>query len=793
MTRTVQFNVGGMSCSFCAESIRKAYDRTAGVSKVNVSLAHEEVLVEYEEDEVEEVELKDTLRELGYTIRDPDKVKQFEQQQEELEEGKRELIISGAAAIITAALMGFMIFVRGTFESQSPLMDLTVMTLALVTMFWPGFYILKKAYYSLRRGIFNQHVLLEAGAFGGLAGGFLGLFVYPEFPTVHFFAVSVFITTYHILSGYTSLIVRTRASRSVQDLLDLQPDTARRVHEDGEVEEVEVSEIEVGDHVRVKPGEKIPVDGEVIEGESAVDQSVATGESVPEEKQVGDEVIGGSVNETGTLLIEVTATGDDAFLQQVAHQIEEARAMKPGVLQLADRVLKYFVPGVLAAAAIAFVFWTVGPLLIGGDPNIQRGAFAALAALVLGYPCALGMATPLALIRGGGRAADRGILMRSGDAFQIFQDVEVIVLDKTGTITEGEPAVDEVVSLGETDETVLRVAAAAEAFSEHPLAKAILDHAEDRGVSAPDSSEFESVTGKGVRATVENQEVLVGKPGWLAEEGIDIGAGQEEIKRLQNRGNTVSGVTVDGRLLGLVAIGDTVKADAAGTIERMKSAGITPVMITGDNQRTASAVAEAVGIERVMAGVLPNDKTREIRDIQAEDVRVAMVGDGINDAPALTQADIGIAIGAGTDVAIESADIVLMGDRLGGVMDAYEIGKNSYAKTKQNLIIAFGFNGVGVPAAMTGLVHPVFAMLAMLASVTLVLANSFGGQLVSGEGINLDFSTEGEAPDEGKDDVHGEAEAEYEDEEMSAEVAATDQAQREEIDPRLEEPGDETG
>ncbi|WP_101297328.1 heavy metal translocating P-type ATPase [Halegenticoccus soli] len=757
---TTQFNVGGMSCSFCAESIRKAYDRTSGVSRVDVSLAHEEVLVEYDEEEVDEVQLKDALRELGYTIRDPDKVKQFEQEREELEGGKRKLLVSGTAAVTTAALMGFMIFVMGTFESRSLRTDLAAMGLALVTMFWPGWDIKEKAYYSLRRGIFNQHVLLEAGAFGGLVGGFLGLFVYPSFPTVHFFAVSVFITTYHILSGYTSLVVRTRASRSVRDLLSLRPDTARRVREDGEVEEVEVSEVDVGDRVRVKPGEKIPVDGEIIEGESAVDESVATGESVPEDKRVGDEVIGGSVNETGALLVEVTATGDDAFLDQVARQIEEARAMKPGVLRLADRVLKYFVPGVLVAAAGAFVFWTVGPLVVGGEPNVRRGAFAALAALVLGYPCALGMATPLALIRGGGMAANRGILVRSGDAFQLFQDVEVIALDKTGTVTEGEPAVDEVVSLGDRDDaSVLRLAAAAEAFSEHPLAQAILDDADDRDVSVPDPTAFDSLTGKGVRATVRDREVLVGKPGWLADEGVDLSAGQADVERLQNRGRTVVGVAAGDQLVGLVAIGDRIKADAAETIERAKAAGIEPIMITGDNQRTAEAVADEVGLERVTAEVLPDDKTREVRRIQAEGVsaskasrgssdrwsdgvRVAMVGDGINDAPALTQADIGIAIGAGTDVAVESADVVLVGDRLGGVMDAYEIGKNSYSKTKQNLLIAFGFNGIGVPAAMTGLVHPVWAMVAMLASVSLVLANSFLGQLVGGGGVGLDFSAE---------------------------------------------------
>ena len=753
VTRRAQYDVGGMSCSFCSDSIRKAYDRTDGVEDASVSLAYEEVRVEYDDEAVSEVELKDTLRDLGYTIRDPDKERRFQEQQEELERGKRRLVLSGLASLVTAGLMLYMIFVRGTFESQSVWMDLGVLGLALGTMFGPGRYIARKAFYSLRRGIFNQHVLLEAGAFAGLLGGFLGLFVFPEFPTVHFFAVSVFITTYHILSEYTSLIVRTRASRAVSGLLDMRPDTARRVRDDGEVEEVDVSELAVGDRVRVKPGENVPIDGTVVEGESAVDESVATGESIPEEKSKGDEVIGGSVNQTGTLLVEVTATGDDAFLNQVAHQIEEARAMKPGVVQLADRVLKYFVPGVLIIATLAFLFWTVVPAVwsggpFGTGPNVQRGAFAALAVLVLGYPCALGMATPLALIRGGGIAANRGILMRSGDAFQIFQDVSTIVLDKTGTITVGEPAVEEVVALHEYDERqVLRAAASAEAFSEHPLAAAVLDDARHRGIDYTDPADFESVTGNGVRATVDGERVLVGKPGWLGDKGVIFGDGAESIERLQDRGLTVSGVAVDGELVGLVGIGDERKGDAAETIRRISDAGIIPVMITGDNERTAQAVADEVGIDRVMAGVLPDDKREEIRRLQDDGERVAMVGDGINDAPALTQADIGIAIGAGTDIAIESADVVLMGNRLGGVMDAYEIGTSSYRKTKQNLIAAFSFNGIGVAAATTGLVHPVFAMIAMILSVSAVLANSFAGQLLSGEGINTDFTVEATEPE----------------------------------------------
>ncbi|WP_440009559.1 heavy metal translocating P-type ATPase [Halomicrococcus sp. SG-WS-1] len=758
-TTQKQFNVGGMACSFCAESIEKAYDRTEGVEDVDVSLAHEEVLVRYDEATLSEVELKDTLRDLGYTIRDPNKRKRFEERRAELADGKRRLLLAGGASIATAALMLWMILVTGRFESESLAMDLVTLAFALGTVFGPGGYVIEKAYNSLRRGILNQHVLLEAGAFAGLFGGFLGLSVFPDFPTVHFFAVSVFITTYHVLSEYTSLLVRTRASQAVQNLLDLRPDTARRVTVEGDVEEVAVADLAVGDRVRVKPGERVPVDGDVVDGESTVDQSVATGESAPEDKRPGDEVIGGSVNETGTLLVEVTATGEDAFLNRVAREIEEARATKPAVVRLADRVLEYFVPGVLTVAGLSFLLWVVAPPTWGGSPNVQRGAFAALAVLVLGYPCALGMATPLALVRGGGKAANRGILMRSGDAFQIFPDVDHVVLDKTGTVTVGEPGVSEVVAFDGNEADVLAAAASAEVFSEHPLAAAILACADERGVEYGDPEAFDSTTGNGVAATVDGSDVLVGKPGWLETEGVDLSPASDEIERLQHRGLTVSGVVEGGALVGLVGIGDEIKSDAAETVRRMEDADVTPVVITGDNERTANAVADAVGIDRVMADVLPGEKREEIGRLQDLGHRVAMVGDGINDAPALTQADVGIAIGAGTDIAIESADVVLMGERLSGVMDAYEIGAESRRKTRQNLAAAFSFNGIGVAAATTGLVHPVFAMIAMVLSVSAVLANSFVGRLLGGEGVNADFAVEGDetgpATEETPDDYAG--------------------------------------
>ncbi|MFB6283074.1 MAG: heavy metal translocating P-type ATPase [Halobacteria archaeon] len=737
-----QFYVGGMACSFCAENIEKAYNRTEGVEDVDVSLAHEEVIVKYDDTLLKEVELKDILRDLGYSIRDPEKANRYEEQQSELKIARRRLLFTGGASVATAVLMLWMIFVAGSFDSKSLAMDLTALALAIGTMFGPGRYILDKAYHSLLRGIFNQHVLLEAGGFAGLIGGLLGLFVFPSFPTVHFFAVSVFITTYHVLSEYTSLVVRTRASRSVQNLLKLQPDTARYVSDDGEVEEVEVDDLEVGDRVRVKPGEKVPVDGEVVEGVSTVDESVATGESIPKEKYGGDEVIGGSVNETGTLLVKVMAVGDDAFLNRVAHEVEEARAMKPGIVQLADGVLRYFVPGVLVVAAGSFIFWLVAPPLWGAAPDIQRGGFAALAVLVLGYPCALGMATPLALIRGGGKAANQGVLMRSGKAFQIFPAVDHIVLDKTGTLTVGEPVVSDVVPMYGSESDVVSMAAGAETFSEHPLADAVLEYADDRDVGYDDPEHFESVTGKGVRATVDGDDVLVGKPGWISTEGIDLGIATDGIQRFQKRGLTVSAVSKNGKLVGLIGIGDELKDDAAETVRHMQNTGITPVLLTGDNERTAEAVAADLGIERVLADVLPGEKREEIGRLQNSGHRVAMVGDGINDAPALTQADIGIAIGAGTDIAIESADIVLMGDRLSGVMDSYEIGKETYRKTRQNLVTAFSFNGIGVAAATTGLVHPVFAMIAMVLSVSAVLANSFGGQLAGGENLNTKFKVE---------------------------------------------------
>jgi len=576
-------------------------------------------------------------------------------------------------------------------------------------------------------------VLLEAGAFGGLIGGLLGLFVAPKvFPAGDFLSVAVFITTYHLLSGYVSSLVRSSSSAAVRRLLDLQPDTARVIRDGHEVE-VPLGKVSLGEQIRVRPGERVPLDGTVVSGVSAIDESMVTGEPLPADKTAGDEVIGGSVNATGVLVVEVTKVGDDTFLAQVARHIEEARALKPGIIVLVDRVLKVFVPVVLAAAGLSLLIWTLGDWAATGQVDLSRGIFAALAALVMGYPCALGMSTPLAMMRGGGMAAERGILMRSGEAFQVFSEIDTAVLDKTGTLTAGKPSVVEIVTAGvTTEDDLLAIAAAVEISSEHPLARAVVAAAESRDLEIPDASGFSSTTGQGVTAQTAAGSVAVGKPGWVAAHGAELAPVADRIEAMQGAAQTVVAVARNGTLAGLIGIADAIKSDAAEAVARLRAAGITPIMVSGDNRATARAVAAEVGIDAVHAGMLPDQKAQIIRGLQGQGHRVVMVGEGINDAPALTQADIGIAMGAGTDIAIESADVVLVGNRLTAVADAREIAASSFKKTRQNLAIAFTFNGIGVPLAVTGLVQPTWAMIAMISSVSIVLANSFATRLSAG-------------------------------------------------------------
>ncbi len=762
--------IGGLHCSLCTGTIEKALGQHPGVEKVAVSLTHEQALVEYDPKRVTPVELLATLKDMGYTIWDPRKARPFEEEERDLiREGRRLLTAIGFSlatislifqaqgwwSVLVPAVIGLSLLTVAYLILRSSGRLATVLGLgglaaafgllltakltilaagwtpllvagfALFVVFGLAHHILSMAYQSLRRGILNQHVLLEAGAFAGILGGVIGFAFHPAgYPTAPFFAVSVLIVNYHLFSEWLSLLVKTRSSQAVKRLLDLQPDTAR-VSRNGKEEEVPITQVRIGDLVRVRPGEKIPVDGIVVGGHSAVDQSLVTGEPVPVEKADGDEVIGGSINSLGTLLIKVSAVGEQSFLQQVVRHVEDARALKPGILHLVDRILKVYAPLVLITSALAFVGWFGGTYLLTGHGDLQRAAFAALSVLVMGYPCAVGIAAPLSIVRGAGEAAGRGIIMRTGEAFQGFRLVKMIVLDKTGTLTVGRPSVREVEAVGDPAE-LLALAAAAEASSEHPLGQAVLSHALDLALEVPEVEDFEAAAGQGVSALIGGVRVRVGRPGFLTKSGVELGALGERVSALEKEGRTVVVVSHEGQPLGLIALGDELRNDARAAVEAMRQAGVTPILLTGDNQAAAIRVAEQLGIEEFYAGVLPGEKADRIRQLQKRG-RVAMVGDGINDAPALMQADVGLAIG-GTDIAIESADIIIVNDRLESVMLAREISRYSYRKTRQNVTLAFLFNGIGIPAAATGLVYPVWAMIAMAVSVSSIFVNSLWGR-----------------------------------------------------------------
>ena len=763
--------ISGLHCSLCTGTIEKALGRLPGVDKVAVSLTHEQALVEFDPAVITPQEILRTLKDIGYSVYDPRKVRPYEEEEAELaREGKRLLAAIGLSLItiammlqaygvwsllldavvgLTLGALAFLILrsegleraVLGTAGLAAaaalalwgkasgvvePAVPWIVGGFAVFVVFGLAGHFLRMAFQSLRRGILNQHVLLEFGAFAGLVGGVLGLILRrPDYPTAPFFAVAVLIVNYHLFSEWLSLLVKTRSSQAVKRLLDLQPDTARVVRGDREVE-VGIEEVTVGDLVRVRPGERVAVDGRVMGGRSAVDESLVTGEPMPVEKTEGNTVIGGSINGLGTLLIRVTAVGAETFLQQVVRHVEDARALKPGILHLVDRILRMYAPAVLILSALSFIWWTAGAWWLTGQPDLERAVFAALSVLVMGYPCAVGIAGPLSIVRGAGEAADQGILMRTGEAFQALRLVRYIALDKTGTLTVGRPVLKEVVGLGNGDE-LLAFAAAAEASSEHPLGRATLDAALDRGLPVPSVEEFEATAGRGVSARVDGGRVLVGRAAYLQDNGLDVSPLRQRIGELEAAGQTVVVVGRERELLGAISFGDELREDAGAAVAAMKDAGAIPVLVTGDNEGAARRVAAALGIDRVHAGVLPGEKAEIVRRLQKDD-RVAMVGDGINDAPALMQADVGIAMGAGTDIAIESADVVIVGNRLRAVVTAREISRWSYRKTKQNVILAFLFNGLGIPAAATGLVYPVWAMVAMAASVTSIFVNALWGR-----------------------------------------------------------------
>jgi Cu+-exporting ATPase len=590
-----------------------------------------------------------------------------------------------------------------------------VFTMATVLQFGPGWFFYRKGWASMRRGSPDMNALVMIGTSAAYGYSVVATFLPGVLPAgaahVYYEAAATIIAL--ILAGnYMERIAKGRASQAIRRLLDLQAKTARVAREHGETEEIPVGEVQVGDRIVVRPGEKIPVDGEVVEGASRVDESMLTGEPTPVQKGPGEdadhEVAGGTVNQAGSLTFEATRVGSDTALAQVARMVEEAQGSKPPIQALADRVVRVFVPVVLVLAALTFGAW----MLFGPTPPLTYALVASVSVLIIACPCAMGIATPISVMVGTGRAAELGVFVREGEALQAFQETDVIAFDKTGTLTKGRPELTDVrVAEGFDENEVLALAAAVETRSEHPIGETIVRAAEERALSRKEPEDFEAVAGHGVTAQVEGRQVAVGAARYMERLGADTGPLDKAAERLAEEGKTPLFAAIDGTLAALLAVADPIKEDTPAAVEALHALGLEVAMITGDARATAEAIARRLGIDDVEAEVLPEGKVDAVRKLQQEGGRtVAFVGDGINDAPALAQADVGLAIGTGTDVAIEAGDIVLMSGELSGVPKALRLSRATLKNIKQNLFWAFAYNVTLIPVA-AGVLYPFFGLL----------------------------------------------------------------------------------
>ncbi len=722
MDRKESFKISGMSCAACSARIEKRLNRIEGV-KAAVNLATEKANIEYDSAKVKSAELIKTIEALGYKAEKIENVsldKEKEQREKEIKRLRAELITS---AVLSSPLIMAMLLMLVNIDIAFLHNEFFQLIVATPVQFIIGFRFYKNAYHALRAKSANMDVLIAMGTSAAYFFSIYNGFFAPHKETGMmmkelYFEASAVIITLILLGKYLEAVAKGKTSEAIKKLMGLQARTARVIR-NGVEEDIPVEDVEVSDVIVVRPGEKVPVDGKIIDGNSSIDESMLTGESLPVEKKAGDLVIGATINKFGTFKFEATKVGKDTALSQIIKMVEDAQGSKAPIQKIADQVSGIFVPSVIGIAIITFLIWyfTSG--------SITSAIVSAVAVLAIACPCALGLATPTAIMVGTGKGAEHGILIKGGEHLEMAYKLTSVVLDKTGTITKGQPEVTDIVSLGNMDKAeILRLTAVSEKSSEHPLGVAIYEKGKAEFGNLPDPDKFEAIPGRGIMSIIEDKTIYIGTRKLMTEKDIDISKTETEIVKLEDEGKTAMLLAVNNRIEAIVAVADTVKEHSKEAIEELKKMGIEVYMITGDNKRTANAIAKQVGITNVLAEVLPENKAEEVEKLKKQGKIVGMVGDGINDAPALATADIGMAIGTGTDVAIEAADITLMRGDLRSIPTAIKLSRKTMRKIKQNLFWAFIYNIVGIPFAAFGMLNPIIAGGAMAFSSVSVVSNS---------------------------------------------------------------------
>jgi P-type Cu+ transporter len=715
---SITLDIEGMTCASCVRRVERALSKVEGVETANVNFASETALVTSANGPVPEATLIAAVEKAGYHARPSAHDERREAYRDEQAQRTLMLVAFGSALAIPAVILSMAMDIAGLTLVNMRFHQWLVLGLATPIQAVLGWRYYRGSIASLRHLNPNMDVLIAMGT--SAAYFFSAWVIVFQQPHDMFLDVSAAVLVFITMGKYFEERSKGVASAAIRALLGLSAKSARVIRDGTEVE-VPVEQVRVGDVFVVRPGERVPVDGMVRVGHSTLDESMITGESIPVEKRTGDTVIGGTVNQDGVVRVEATAIGEGTMLARMAKLVEEAQGSKAPIERLVDRVSQVFVPAVVAVAAVAFVGW--------GAFSGQGWDFAiraSVAVLIIACPCALGLATPTAIMVGTGIGAERGILIRNARMLERTRGLNVIVLDKTGTLTEGRPQVTDVIPTGVMPEQeLLTLVAAAEHNSDHPLSRAIVDAAVDSGYALPDASDFTSVTARGVLATVDGRAILAGNRRLIEENGVELDAAAEsEVVRLEGGGRTVIYAAVDGRIEGVLGIADEVKKTAARSVSALHNLGLRVIMMTGDNERAAAGVATEAGIREYRAGARPEDKLELVRSLQAEGLSVAMAGDGVNDAPALAQADVGIAMSTGTDVAIEAGDITLLHGDISKVAEAIALSRGTLTTIKQNLVWAFGYNTLAIPVAAAGLLNPLIAGAAMAFSSVSVMTNS---------------------------------------------------------------------